>query len=65
MKTPQHLFALTSPEQRVVLLIVVCLLLGTAFARYHDAAGKPLQVAPAQTTPASKASTDENQTEEE
>jgi hypothetical protein len=64
MKTPQHLFALTRPEQRIVLTIVLGLLLAAAFTHYHKAAGTTLQPIPAKVTPDSKPAADENAEEE-
>lgn len=64
MKTPQHLFALTRPEQRVVLLIVLGLLFSAAFSRYRTVeTGVPKPV-PAQTASESKSPADENSQEE-
>jgi hypothetical protein len=36
MKTPQHIFALTKSEQRVVILILLALLAGTIAKHYRE-----------------------------
>ena len=36
MKTPQHIFALTKSEQRVVILILLALLAGTIAIHYRE-----------------------------
>jgi hypothetical protein len=36
MKMPQHIFALTRNEQRVVIIIMLCLLLAATGKRYYD-----------------------------
>ena len=36
MKMAQHIFALTRSEQRVVMIIMICLLLGAVGKRYYD-----------------------------
>jgi len=64
METPQHLFALTRPEQRVVLLIVLGLLFVTGFSRYRKAQSAVPQPVPAQTATNSKPPADENSEEE-
>ncbi len=65
MKTPpQHLFALTSPEQRVVLLIVLGLVFAAAFGHYWKADGKAAQPVQIQGKPDSKPPVDENSQEE-
>ena len=59
MKMPQHLFALTRSEQRVVIIIILCLLLGAVGKRYYE--GRFHGVAPASTsaTPAAPAADEE------
>jgi hypothetical protein len=64
MKTPQHLFALTRPEQRVVLLIVLGLVFAAAFSHYRKIDGKPAQPVEIQGKPDSKPPADENSQEE-
>ena len=60
MNTPQHIFALTKNEQRVVIVIVIALLAGTVTKRYRDVHSHlPL---PAATTAPSPALSDEDQT---
>ena len=52
MKLPQHLFALSRSEQRVVIVIVLALLLGTIAKRTYDQATRPPPVAvPLSATP--------------
>jgi hypothetical protein len=36
MKLPQHIFALSKPEQRVVIVILLALLAGTSVMRYRE-----------------------------
>jgi hypothetical protein len=36
MNTPQHIFALTKNEQRVVIVIMIALLAGSVTKHYHD-----------------------------
>jgi hypothetical protein len=48
MKMAQHVFALTGSEQRVVIIIMLCLLLGAVGKRYYD--GRSQVVAPASTS---------------
>jgi hypothetical protein len=64
METPQHLFALTKPEQRVVLVIVLGLLFVAGFSRYRKEESAVPQPAPAQTATDSKPPADENSEEE-
>jgi hypothetical protein len=64
MKTPQHLFALTTPEQRVVLLIILGLLFAAAFSHYRRAEGNLTQPVQIQAKPDSKPPADENSEEE-
>jgi hypothetical protein len=64
METPQHLFALTKPEQRVVLLIILGLLFAAAFGHYHGKEGNWPPSAHPQAAPHPKPSTDENSEEE-
>jgi hypothetical protein len=64
METPQHLFALTKSEQRVVLLIIFCLLLAAGFSQFRRAESNlapPVQI---QAKPDSKPPADENSEEE-
>jgi hypothetical protein len=64
METPQHLFALTKPEQRVVLLIVLGFLFAAAFTHYRKTeSGVPKPIA-TQTTSDSNTPSDENSEEE-
>jgi hypothetical protein len=64
METPQHLFALTRSEQRIVLLIVLGLLLGSAFSYYHKAESNLSPAAQTHAKPDSKPSADENPEDE-
>jgi hypothetical protein len=64
METPQHLFALTRPEQRVVLLIVLGLLFAAAFSHYRRTEGTLPQPVQIQAKPDSKPPADENSEEE-
>ena len=64
MKTPQHLFALTRPEQRVVLLIILGLLFAAAFSHYRSAESNRTQPVQIQAKPHSKPPADENSEEE-
>jgi hypothetical protein len=41
MKMPQHIFALTRSEQRVVIIIMICLLAGAVAKRYYDGRMQP------------------------
>jgi hypothetical protein len=41
MKLPQHIFALTRGEQRVVIIIMIGLLLGAVGKRYYDGRTHP------------------------
>jgi hypothetical protein len=60
MNTPQHIFALTKNEQRVVIVIMIVLLAGSVTKRYHDLHSHlPL---PAATTAPSPPLSDEDQT---
>ena len=64
METPQQLFALTKPEQRVVLLIILGLLLAGGFTHYRRAESnltRPVQI---QSKPDSKPPAEENSEEE-
>jgi len=63
MKTPQHLFALTKPEQRVVLLIILGLLFATTFSHYHRTEKAVPQAVPTR-PPESKQSAEENSEED-
>jgi hypothetical protein len=59
MNTPQHIFALTKNEQRVVIVIMIALLAGSVTKRYRDLHSHlPL---PAATTAPSPLPSDEDQ----
>jgi hypothetical protein len=60
MSTPQHIFALTKNEQRVVIVIMILLLAGTVTKRYRDVHSH-LPLPPATTAPSPPLS-DEDQT---
>ena len=64
MKTPQHLFALTTPEQRVVLLIVLGLLLTAGFEQYRKAESNLTPPVQLQTKPESKPPAEESSEEQ-
>jgi hypothetical protein len=64
METPQHLFALTRPEQRVAVLIILGLLLVAAFGHYHRGESNLTQPVPIHAKPDSKPPADENSEEE-
>jgi hypothetical protein len=59
MKMPQHIFALTRSEQRVVIIIMVCLLLGAMGKRYYDGRSRPLAPPTSSATPLSPAADEE------
>jgi hypothetical protein len=63
MKTPQHLFALTRPEQRVVLVIVLGLLFATALNHYRRVEGNLTQPVQIQAKPDSKPAAEESSEE--
>jgi hypothetical protein len=59
MNTPQHIFALTKNEQRVMIVIMIALLAGSVTKRYRDLHSHlPL---PATTTAPSPPLSDEDQ----
>jgi hypothetical protein len=50
MKMSQHIFALTRSEQRVVIIIMICLLLGAVGKRYYDGRFHPAAAGPTSST---------------
>jgi hypothetical protein len=60
MDTPQHIFALTKNEQRVVIVIMIALVAGTVTKRYRDINSRP--PLPAVTASPSAPIPDEDQT---
>jgi hypothetical protein len=60
MDTPQHIFALTKNEQRIVIVIMIALVAGTVAKSYRDIHSRP--PLPAVTTSPSAPIPDEDQT---
>ena len=64
METPQHIFALTKSEQRVVILIMIALLAAAAAKQYHDRLLRPAVQRPSTAAPAASPLDEESAIEE-
>jgi hypothetical protein len=62
MKMPQHIFALSRSEQRVVLIIMLCLVLAAAGKKYYDRQLHPVTPAPPVSTESQTASPADEET---